>query len=67
MSPQCLHRRRWFVLAPGHNPHSAHSFDLKFRAAGFRQYVREAPRLTSAPVLSDAERGGCRFTEVGFG
>ncbi|MGW2872621.1 hypothetical protein [Kitasatospora sp. NPDC001225] len=51
------------------SPHwhiEGHSFDLKFRASGFRQYVRETPRLTSTPVLSGAERGGCRFTEAGF-
>ncbi|MFB8200549.1 hypothetical protein [Kitasatospora purpeofusca] len=44
-----------------------HAFDLKFRASGFRQYFRQAPRLTPGPVLSAAERGGCCFTEVGFG
>ncbi|MFJ7905962.1 hypothetical protein [Kitasatospora sp. NPDC096204] len=43
-----------------------HSFDLRFRASGFRQYFREAPRLSPGPVLSPAERGGCRFTEAGF-
>ena len=43
------------------------TFDLKFRASGFRQYVRRAPRLTPAQVLSDAEHGGCCFTEVGSG
>ncbi|MFD4903635.1 hypothetical protein [Kitasatospora purpeofusca] len=44
-----------------------HAFDLKFRASGFRQYFRQAPRLTPGPVLPAAERGGCCFTEVGFG
>ncbi|MFF4169652.1 hypothetical protein [Streptomyces sp. NPDC001744] len=43
-----------------------HAFDLKFRASCFRQYFRRAPQFTSAQVLSDAERGGCCFTEVGF-
>ncbi|MED7951119.1 hypothetical protein PUR61_08240 [Streptomyces sp. BE20] len=43
-----------------------HAFDLKFRASGFRQYVRHAPRLTPGPVLSSAARGGCCFTEIGF-
>ncbi|MFC6066832.1 hypothetical protein [Streptomyces ochraceiscleroticus] len=43
-----------------------HAFDLKFRAAGFRQYFRQAPRLSSVQVLSPAERGGCCFTEAGF-
>ncbi|GAA1413496.1 hypothetical protein GCM10009639_66740 [Kitasatospora putterlickiae] len=49
---------RWHV--------QGHAFDLKFRASGFRQYFRDAPRLASGPALSAAERGGCRFTEVGF-
>ncbi|MBZ4019774.1 hypothetical protein [Streptomyces purpurogeneiscleroticus] len=44
-----------------------HAFDLKFRAAGFRQYFRQAPRLASVRVLSPDERGGCCFTEAGFG
>ncbi|SDT61525.1 hypothetical protein SAMN05216371_3164 [Streptomyces sp. TLI_053] len=43
-----------------------HLFDLKFRASGFRQYFRHAPRLMPGPVLPIAERGGCCFTEVGF-
>ncbi len=44
-----------------------HAFDLKFRASGFRQYFRSAPRLAPGPVLSAAERGGCCFTEAAFG
>ncbi|WP_331742822.1 hypothetical protein [Kitasatospora sp. NBC_01300] len=44
-----------------------HSFDLRFRASGFCQYFRDTPRLTSVQALSAAERGGCCFTEVGFG
>ncbi|MFI5532284.1 hypothetical protein ACIA8O_27500 [Kitasatospora sp. NPDC051853] len=43
-----------------------HSFDLRFRAAGFRQYVRRAPQLSPGPAFSAAERGGCSFTELGF-
>ncbi|MYW64823.1 hypothetical protein GTY65_12210 [Streptomyces sp. SID8379] len=44
-----------------------HAFELKFRASGFRQYVRRAPRLVSRQALSPAERGSCAFTERGFG
>ncbi|MFD4927227.1 hypothetical protein ACFWNE_38765 [Streptomyces goshikiensis] len=43
-----------------------HAFDVKFRASGFRQYFRQAPRLVSRQVLPYDERGGCAFTEVGF-
>ncbi|MEW1912613.1 hypothetical protein AB0442_29960 [Kitasatospora sp. NPDC085895] len=43
-----------------------HGFDLRFRAGGFRQYVRQTPRHTPTPTLSAAERGGCCFTEAGF-
>ncbi|MEV7596978.1 hypothetical protein AB0O91_06265 [Kitasatospora sp. NPDC089797] len=43
-----------------------HAFELKFRASGFRQYFRQAPRHVAGPMLEYADRGGCAFTEVGF-
>ncbi|WP_406861815.1 hypothetical protein ABZO31_15545 [Streptomyces sp. HUAS MG47] len=43
-----------------------HLFDLKFRASGFRQYLRQPPRLVTRQALPYAERGGCAFTELGF-
>ncbi|MGW1073901.1 hypothetical protein [Streptomyces sp. NPDC002537] len=43
-----------------------HSFDLKFRASGYRQYFRQPPRLASRQVLPWAERGDCSFAETGF-
>ncbi|MEV6071187.1 hypothetical protein AB0L82_31970 [Nocardia sp. NPDC052001] len=43
-----------------------HAFDLRFRAAGYRQYFRKAPALTSRQMLSHAERNGYAFAEVGF-
>ncbi|MGW7295357.1 hypothetical protein ACWGIB_23565 [Streptomyces xiamenensis] len=43
-----------------------HAFDLKFRAAGFRQFVRQPPRLVARRVLPHAERGGYSFAETSF-
>ncbi|MBK6010446.1 hypothetical protein [Streptomyces sp. MBT53] len=43
-----------------------HAFDLRFRASGYRQYVRKAPTLATRQALPYADRGGCAFTEVGF-
>ncbi|MEU6341633.1 hypothetical protein ABZ883_11885 [Streptomyces sp. NPDC046977] len=43
-----------------------HAFDLRFRASGFRQYFRHAPRLTSRYALPAADRGGCSFDEAAF-
>jgi len=43
-----------------------HAFDLRFRASGYRQYLRRAPRLVSRTSLLPRERGGCSFDEVGF-
>ncbi|MFD7880544.1 hypothetical protein ACFV5G_41885, partial [Streptomyces sp. NPDC059766] len=43
-----------------------HAFELKFRASGFRQYFRQAPRLVARQALPNAERGVCAFTELGF-
>jgi hypothetical protein len=42
------------------------AFDLKFGASGYRQYIRQAPILTSQQSLSLAARRGFAFTEVGF-
>ena len=44
-----------------------HLFDLRFRAAGFHQYFRQAPRLVQHRTLSPADRGGCVFDEAAFG
>jgi hypothetical protein len=43
-----------------------HAFDLRFRAPGFRQYIRQPPRLSPRLVLGHAERGGCSFAETAF-
>lgn len=43
-----------------------HAFELRFRAAGYRQYFRQAPALESRQTLPHAVRGGCVFTEAGF-
>lgn len=63
-----LHR---LVVGDGREdyPHwhiEGHAFDLKFRAGGFRQYFRKAPKLVSRQAFSHMERGGCAFTEAGF-
>lgn len=44
-----------------------HSFELRFRASGFRQYFREVPRLMQRRSLKPLERGGCSFAETAFG
>jgi hypothetical protein len=61
-------------LAPDNGPQGTqrwhiegHSFDLRFGASRYRQYFRRAPQLTTRPVLTQAERGDCTFTETGFG
>ncbi|HEX2286112.1 MAG TPA: hypothetical protein VHI10_15010 [Mycobacterium sp.] len=41
-------------------------FDLKFRASGYAQYLRQPPVLIPGQSLSVAERGGFAFTEFGF-
>ncbi|MFJ4851143.1 hypothetical protein [Streptomyces sp. NPDC088733] len=43
-----------------------HYFDLKLRATGYRQYLRQAPRLSPRLVLSLGERGGLSFAETAF-
>ncbi|MGW4897367.1 hypothetical protein ACWEQL_34690 [Kitasatospora sp. NPDC004240] len=43
-----------------------HSFELKFRATGFHQYLRQAPRRSQKLVLSHRERGGFSFAETSF-
>ncbi|MFF3255568.1 hypothetical protein ACFYWP_32105 [Actinacidiphila glaucinigra] len=43
-----------------------HYFDLKFRATGYRQYLRQAPRLSPRLVLSLGDRGGLSFAETAF-
>ncbi|MEU3464532.1 hypothetical protein ABZ721_31855 [Streptomyces sp. NPDC006733] len=56
--PNFSHMPRWHI--------EGHAFDLTFRAAGFRQYLRQAPRRISRTALSPADRGGCAFTQRGF-
>lgn len=43
-----------------------HCFELTFRASGYRQFFRRAPRLVARSALPFADRGGCSFDEVGF-
>jgi hypothetical protein len=43
-----------------------HEFGLRFRARGFRQYVRARPRHVDRQVLTMAERGGLSFAERAF-
>ncbi|WP_329333955.1 hypothetical protein OG866_11500 [Streptomyces sp. NBC_00663] len=43
-----------------------HAFDLRFRATGFRQFIRQPPRLGRRRVLGYAERGGASFAEMPF-
>ena len=43
-----------------------HEFELKFRALGYRLYLRQPPTLIDRQELSLAERGGFAFTEVGY-
>ncbi|WP_099251594.1 hypothetical protein [Mycobacterium sp. shizuoka-1] len=43
-----------------------HEFALKFRALGYRLYLRQPPTLIDRQDLSLAERGGFAFTEVGY-
>ncbi|MDQ7810202.1 hypothetical protein Q5425_41310 [Amycolatopsis sp. A133] len=45
---------------------AGHTFDLKFRARGFRQYVRTAPQHVDRQVLTMTERGGLSFAEQAF-
>jgi hypothetical protein len=59
-----LHR----LAPPDDKPYSAwhvegHEFDLRFRAGGYRQYVRTPPRHVDRQVLTMAERGGLSFAE----
>ncbi|MGW4891381.1 hypothetical protein ACWEQL_03815 [Kitasatospora sp. NPDC004240] len=43
-----------------------HSFELKFRAAGFRQYVRQPPQHSPRLTLQHSHRGGISFAETAF-
>ncbi|MCU7820753.1 hypothetical protein [Kitasatospora sp. DSM 101779] len=43
-----------------------HFFELTFRATGFRQYLRQAPRHAPRLALSHGERGGLCFAETAF-
>ncbi|MDX3215101.1 hypothetical protein PV318_06035 [Streptomyces sp. ME02-6991-2B] len=43
-----------------------HFFDLKFRAMGFRQYLRQAPQHAQRLALAHSERGGISFAESAF-
>jgi hypothetical protein len=36
---------------------------IKFRATGYRQFTRRAPRLAAAQFFADAERGGSSFSQ----
>lgn len=56
--PNFSHMPLWHI--------EGNAFELKFRASGFRQYLRQAPKLVSRQTLPLAERGGCAFTELGF-
>lgn len=63
-----LHR----LPAPDGKPYpewhvEGHSFDLRLRARGFRQYFRSPPRHVSRQVLTSRERGGVGFAEQAFG
>jgi hypothetical protein len=40
---------------------SCHRGDLKFRATGFKQYIRSEPKLVNFSYLELQERGGCSF------
>ncbi|GAA4832106.1 hypothetical protein [Kitasatospora terrestris] len=42
------------------------SFDLRFRASGFRQYLRQVPQHSPRLVLAPDARGGIAFTETAF-
>ncbi|MEU6381162.1 hypothetical protein [Streptomyces sp. NPDC046909] len=42
------------------------SFDLRFRASGFRQYIRQPPRHSRRLSLTHAERGGPSFAETAY-
>ncbi|MFB9689170.1 hypothetical protein [Amycolatopsis plumensis] len=43
-----------------------HEFDLRFRARGFRQYLRTPPQHVDRQVLTMAQRGGLSFAEQAF-
>lgn len=43
-----------------------HAFDLRFRASGFRQFIRQPPQLVAQRVLLHPERGGYSFAETAF-
>jgi hypothetical protein len=43
-----------------------HHFTLTFRATGFHQYLRQAPRHSPRLVLPHDERGGLSFAETAF-
>ncbi|WP_030263924.1 hypothetical protein [Streptomyces sp. NRRL B-24484] len=43
-----------------------HSFDLRFRATGFQQYLRQSPRHAQRLALTHGERGGLSFAETAF-
>jgi hypothetical protein len=43
-----------------------HSFEMAFRATGFRQYMRQPPQHSPHLALTYADRGGISFTETGF-
>lgn len=43
-----------------------HEFDLRFRARGFRQYLRTPPQHVDRQVLTMTERGGLSFAEQAF-
>jgi hypothetical protein len=42
------------------------SFDLRLRAGGFRQHLRQPPRHVARQVLTRAERGAPGFAETSF-
>jgi hypothetical protein len=42
------------------------SFDLRLRAAGYRQYFRQAPQHSPSQVLTGTQRGGPSFSERSF-
>ncbi|MEU8515278.1 hypothetical protein AB0C76_27435 [Kitasatospora sp. NPDC048722] len=43
-----------------------HYFDLRFRATGYHQYVRQAPLHSKRLVLTHHDRGGLGFAETAF-
>ncbi|MER7755255.1 hypothetical protein [Kitasatospora sp. NPDC097643] len=43
-----------------------HSFDLRFRATGFHQYLRQEPQLSPRLLLTHGQRGGLSFAETAF-